>query len=248
MNERALRRYLEGAGVAPALAEAAVAARRAAPAGRDAPEPAADATPEPQPAGDDPVQAMEELARAARDCTRCGLAKTRTQVVFGVGDPRAALVIVGEAPGRDEDLKGEPFVGRAGRLLDRMLAAIGLARDEVYIMNVLKCRPPNNRNPLPEEVEACARWREAQLDILRPRVFMLLGRFAAQTMLGTSAAVSALRGRFHEVRGVPARVSWHPAYLLRQPGQKAGAWEDWLAVRRLLEKEKETGTGDPGSS
>ena len=229
MSEQARRAYLEALGVAPALAERLAARLPAA-------DRAVGRASARQDDARDPAQAMEDLARQASDCTRCALAKTRTQVVFGVGDVRARLVIIGEAPGRDEDLKGEPFVGRAGKLLDKMLAAIGLARREVYIMNVLKCRPPNNRNPQPEEIAACAWWRDAQLEILRPRVFMLLGRFAAQTMLGTNAPVSALRGRFHELRGVPARVSWHPAYLLRQPGQKAGAWEDWLAVKRLLEE------------
>ncbi len=236
MNKRARKLYLELAGVAPPLAAHFAAPEQAPLEGRATPPNAPATADVSSPAAEDPVKAMQKLARAASQCTRCALANTRTQVVFGVGDPKAALVIIGEAPGRDEDLQGEPFVGRAGKLLDKILAAIGLARSEVYIMNVLKCRPPNNRNPLPEEIAACSYWREAQLEVLRPRVFMLLGRFAAQTMLGTNAPVSSLRGRFHEVRGVPARVSWHPAYLLRQPAQKAGAWEDWLAVQKLLQQ------------
>jgi len=218
---KAQKAYLEAIGVDAPLAEHLLAApQRAASDQRE-----------------DPAQALGALAEEAKDCTRCALARTRTQVVFGVGDPKPELVVIGEAPGRDEDLQGEPFVGRAGKLLDKMLAAIGLSRKRgVYIMNVLKCRPPNNRNPLPEEIEACAWWREAQLDLLRPRVYALLGRFAAQTMLGTNQPVGALRGRVHELRGRPAIVSWHPAYLLRQPLQKRSAWEDWQRIAQLLQQ------------
>ncbi|RME84395.1 MAG: uracil-DNA glycosylase [Zetaproteobacteria bacterium] len=227
MRPEAQRLYLTLIGVDPVRIEALAAPQ----AQTQAPKPSPASSP-------DPVGAMQRLAEEARTCRRCALAETRTQVVFGVGDPRAKLVIIGEAPGRDEDLQGEPFVGRAGKLLDKILAAVGLSRAQVYIMNILKCRPPNNRDPRPEEIEACAHWRERQLEILRPKVIMLLGRVAAQTMLGTKAPTGSLRGRVHEVRGVPAIVSWHPAYLLRQPSQKRSAWEDWQKAIALLREDR----------
>jgi len=153
-----------------------------------------------------------------------------------VGDPHADILFIGEAPGRDEDMQGEPFVGRAGRLLDRMLAAMGLERRQVYIMNVIKCRPPNNRDPAPPEVEACARWFDPQWDAIAPKVVCLLGRVAAQRVLETEAPLSALRGRWHERRGVPVLVTYHPAYLLRSPAQKARAWDD---LRKLMRRWRE---------
>lgn len=183
-----------------------------------------------QPSGQGPD--LSQLARQAAGCTACSLADGRTQVVFGVGDAHADLVFIGEAPGREEDLKGEPFVGRAGKLLDRMLNAIGLDRSQVYIMNVVKCRPPANRDPRPEEVQACRRWFDPQLKAISPKLICLLGRVAAQEVLQTDAALAALRGRWHEYLGVPVWVTYHPAYLLRSPEQKRRAWEDMRSLMR----------------
>lgn len=182
----------------------------------------------------DAEQAMRSLAEQARACQACKLARTRTQVVFGVGSATADLVFIGEAPGRDEDLQGEPFVGRAGRLLDRMLAAIGLRRDQVYIMNTIKCRPPNNRDPEADELAACHVWFDRQLSILAPKVICLLGRVAAQKVLETEQPLRALRGRWHELNGIPVLVSYHPAYLLRSPQQKRHSWQDLLALKNRL--------------
>jgi len=174
---------------------------------------------------------LEELARQAASCQGCTLAEQRHSVVFGVGNPHAEIVFIGEAPGRDEDLKGEPFVGRAGQLLDRMLAALDLDRSDVYIMNTVKCRPPNNRDPRPDEVEACSKWFDAQLAALSPKMICLLGRVAAQTVLETDASLSALRGKWHQFHGIPVRVLYHPAFLLRSPQQKRHAWQDLCTIR-----------------
>jgi len=175
------------------------------------------------------------LQGAASNCTACGLSESRTQVVFGVGAERPDVLFIGEAPGEQEDLQGEPFVGRAGKLLDQMLAALNWSRDNVYIMNVIKCRPPANRDPKPEEVLACSRWFDAQWALLQPKVVCLLGRVAAQRVLQSDAPLSALRGRWHEYRGVPVWVTYHPAYLLRTPAGKAAVWQDLrrLAARSL---------------
>ncbi|HKJ83424.1 MAG TPA: uracil-DNA glycosylase [Mariprofundaceae bacterium] len=175
---------------------------------------------------------LQDLARDAAGCVVCPLSEERTQVVFGVGNPNADLVFIGEAPGRDEDLKGEPFVGRAGRLLDRMLVGLGLDRTSVYIMNVVKCHPSNNRDPRPEEIEACSRWFDAQLRLLSPKVICVLGRVAAQSLLETDAPLGSLRGRWHEYHDVPVWVTYHPAYLLRSPHQKARAWEDLRSLQK----------------
>lgn len=173
-----------------------------------------------------PCRDLVALAEDAATCRLCALAETRNSVVFGVGNPDADLVLIGEAPGRDEDLKGEPFVGRAGQLLDRMLHAVGLDRERVYIMNTIKCRPPNNRDPKPDEVAACNLWFEQQLEALQPKMICLLGRVAAQTVLETDATLGSLRGRWHDYRGIPVRVTYHPAYLLRSPQQKRKSWQD----------------------
>lgn len=177
----------------------------------------------------------EALRQAVETCSRCPLHETRTKPVFGVGDRRAQWLVIGEAPGADEDRQGEPFVGQAGKLLDAMLAAIGQKRgDNVYIANVLKSRPPGNRDPKPEEVAACIPYLERQIDLIRPRIILALGRFAAQSLLLTESSISRLRGRVHEYRGVPMVVTYHPAYLLRNPVDKAKAWEDLcLAVATL---------------
>jgi DNA polymerase len=178
---------------------------------------------------------LNALSVKAADCRLCGLAETRNKVVFGVGNSHADLVFIGEAPGRDEDITGEPFVGRAGKLLDRMLSGIGLDREQIYIMNTIKCRPPNNRDPRAEEVEACNLWFEQQLDMLAPKVICLLGRVAAQTVLQTDATLGSLRGRWHDYNGIPVWVTYHPAYLLRSPQQKKHSWQDLLTLSGRLQ-------------
>lgn len=176
-----------------------------------------------------------ELKSAVKACEACGLRKTCTQTVFGVGDEQADWLLVGEAPGAEEDARGEPFVGQAGRLLDNMLAAIGLARGEnVYICNVLKCRPPGNRNPEPFEVGQCAPHLLRQLELIKPKLILAMGRFAVQTLLGTEASIASLRGRLHRYQGVPLIVTYHPAYLLRSLPDKAKAWEDLCFARRSI--------------
>lgn len=179
----------------------------------------------------------DDLARHVAACTRCDLHKTRTQTVFGIGDRKARLMIVGEAPGRDEDQQGEPFVGRAGQLLNAMLKAIGLVRDQVYIANVLKCRPPNNRDPQAAEVAACSGYLWRQLQLIEPDVLVALGRHAAHSLLETSDSLARLRGQSHGLRdfNLPVVVTYHPAYLLRTPADKRKAWEDLRFVRRLLQ-------------
>jgi uracil-DNA glycosylase len=167
---------------------------------------------------------------------RCALHETRTNVVFGVGNPRADLVVVGEAPGQQEDRTGLPFVGPAGKLLDLLLLSVGLTRDEVYICNVLKCRPPQNRNPLPGEVECCAPYLHSQLELIAPRVLLAVGKFAAQTLIGTDAPVGRLRGRVHEYRGIPLVATFHPAYLLRSRQQVRATWEDLQLAREVLDR------------
>lgn len=180
-----------------------------------------------------------ELRQAIQSCTACDLYKTRTQGVPGVGDEHAEWLIVGEAPGADEDAKGEPFVGQAGKLLDAMLDAIGLRRGEnVYIANVLKSRPPGNRNPAPEEVAACLPYLERQIQLIQPKLILALGRFAAQSLLNTEEAISRLRGRVHQYQGVPLIATYHPAYLLRNLPDKAKAWEDLCLARETMGKLK----------
>lgn len=178
----------------------------------------------------------EALASTVAACRACDLCETRTQTVFGVGNRQAELLVIGEAPGADEDRDGEPFVGRAGQLLNRMLAAIGLPRQQVYIANILKCRPPGNRDPRPEEVLSCQPYLMRQIELIGPRLILAVGRISAQTLLGTDLPLGRLRGRWLELgpQGIPLRVTYHPAYLLRSPDQKARAWEDLTAVARRL--------------
>ncbi len=178
------------------------------------------------------LKTLDELSQEASDCRLCSLADTRKSVVFGIGNPHADLVFIGEAPGRDEDIQGEPFVGQAGQLLDRMLQAIELDRQKVYIMNTIKCRPPNNRDPKVDEVQSCNLWFEQQLNLLQPKIICLLGRVAAQTVLETDAPLGSLRGRWHDYNGIPAWVTYHPAYLLRSPKQKHKSWHDFTVLAR----------------
>jgi DNA polymerase len=168
------------------------------------------------------------------DCQRCPLSVTRKSLVFGVGNPAARLVLVGEAPGREEDEKGEPFVGEAGRLLDRILLAMGLQRDQVYICNVLKCRPPNNRDPEPVEVATCEPFLKQQLAAIRPELIVALGRFAIQTLLQTKVPISRLRGTWQSYQGIPLMPTYHPAYLLRNPLGKREVWADMRQVMQRL--------------
>ncbi|HXN06601.1 MAG TPA: uracil-DNA glycosylase, partial [Nitrospiria bacterium] len=167
------------------------------------------------------------------------LYSTRTQLVFGTGNPNPELVFVGEAPGADEDLKGEPFVGRAGQLLTRMIEAMGLNRNLVFITNILKSRPPGNRNPEPDEIRACLPFLIAQLEVLKPKVICALGSFAAQTLLQTEEKISKLRGRFHDYRGIKLMPTYHPAYLLRNPVEKKAVWEDMQMIMKELHIEPE---------
>ncbi len=173
---------------------------------------------------------LQQLRAAALSCTDCALSESRTQVVFGIGSEQPDVLFIGEAPGEQEDKIGEPFVGKAGKLLDQMLAALNWSRDNVYIMNVVKCRPSGNRNPNEKEVEACSRWFDAQWQVLQPKLVCLLGKVAAQRVLGSDASLASLRGRWHEYRGVPVWVTYHPAYLLRSPTQKARAWLDFRVL------------------
>jgi DNA polymerase len=178
---------------------------------------------------------LAEVDAVAQQCTACALARGRRTVVFGVGDPDADLMLIGEGPGAEEDRRGEPFVGPAGQLLDKIIAAIGLTREQVYIANVVKCRPPGNRDPLPEEVAACRAYLDAQIDLVRPKAIVALGRVAAQSLLGNDLPLGRLRGVWHKVRGVDLRVTYHPAGLLRNPNWKRPCWEDMQIVRdRLL--------------
>jgi uracil-DNA glycosylase len=183
----------------------------------------------------EPAVRLAQLAAAVHDCRKCGLHRGRTQVVFGTGDPAAALVFVGEAPGHDEDVQGEPFVGSAGQLLNRIIAAIGLTREQVYMLNVIKCRPPQNRNPQPDEIAACWPILQAQLACIHPRIICALGTFAAQTLLQTEERISRLRGRFHRLGDIQVMPTYHPAFLLRNPQYKRAVWEDMQLVQGALE-------------
>jgi DNA polymerase len=182
------------------------------------------------------VASLDEIAGMVRACTRCPLYQTATNGVPGEGSGAAELVCVGEAPGANEDATGRPFVGQAGQLLTKILAAINLSRDEVFIVNVLKHRPPGNRNPRPEEVEACRPYLVRQLELLRPKVIVAFGTFAAQTLLETKLAIGKLRGAVHRYHGIPVIVTYHPAALLRNPAWKRPTWEDVQLARRILDR------------
>ncbi|HCZ48791.1 MAG TPA: uracil-DNA glycosylase, partial [Gammaproteobacteria bacterium] len=183
----------------------------------------------------DTEQLWGSLVAQISDCRGCALHQTRTRTVPGIGDRKAGLLVIGEAPGADEDRQGEPFVGRAGKLLTNMLRAIGLEREQVYITNILKCRPPGNRDPRPDEAAACRGYLERQMDLLAPRLVLVVGRIAAQQLLQTDQPIGAMRGSVVQLPGrdIPVVVTYHPAYLLRSPEQKAKAWRDLQLVARL---------------
>ncbi|HUJ01485.1 MAG TPA: uracil-DNA glycosylase [Usitatibacter sp.] len=227
------KRSLEALELAPvaSLYGLADAPAQLAPADRDSPVTPASVAP----SGNVASMGWAELREAARSCTACVLCRQRKQAVFGVGDEAAPWLFIGEGPGADEDQQGDPFVGQAGKLLDNMLAAIGLARGrEVYIANVVKCRPPGNRTPTPEEAAACAPYLDRQIELLGPKLIVALGKTAAIRLLSTEASLASLRGRVHRYRGTPLVVTYHPAYLLRSLPDKAKAWEDLLFARRTL--------------
>ena len=181
----------------------------------------------------------EELAAAVRECTACSLCATRTQTVFGVGNRQAEWLVIGEAPGADEDRLGEPFVGRAGKLLDPMLQAVGQNRERAYVANILKCRPPENRDPTPDEAAQCRPFLNRQIALIRPRLILAVGRIAAQNLLGTDTPIGKLRGQVHRFgpARIPLVVTYHPAYLLRSPREKRKAWDDLRLARRALAAE-----------
>jgi uracil-DNA glycosylase len=197
--------------------------------------PAADPAPAQAPVAG-PQPGWAELERAVKSCTLCPLHQTRTQGVFGVGNRAAQWMVIGEAPGADEDRQGEPFVGRAGQLLNAMLKAIGLRREQVFIANILKSRPPNNRDPRPEEVRACLPYLFRQIELVNPKLILCVGRIAAQTLLETDTSIGKLRGQLHRIAGNrPMIVTYHPAYLLRSPGEKRKSWSDLLLALRTFE-------------
>jgi uracil-DNA glycosylase len=191
----------------------------------------------PQEARETPVKlnVLDQVREELGECTRCKLHKGRRNIVFGVGNPRARLMFVGEAPGEDEDLQGFPFVGKAGQLLTRMIEAMGLRREDVYICNTVKCRPPNNRNPEPDELLACEPFLKGQLAAVRPSAIVTLGKFAAQALLREQTPITRLRGQWREYEGIPVMPTFHPAYLLRSPGEKGKVWDDLKQVMKKLE-------------
>jgi DNA polymerase len=179
---------------------------------------------------------LEKVREELGDCRRCKLHSTRTNIVFGTGNPKARLIFVGEGPGRDEDLQGKPFVGLAGQLLTKIIQAIQLTREEVYIANIIKCRPPGNRNPEPDEIRACEPFLIKQLEAIRPRLICALGTFAAQTLLKTEEKISLLRGRFHQYQGISLMPTYHPAFLLRNPNSKRDVWEDMKKIKKEYDR------------
>jgi len=185
-------------------------------------------------------QTWTDLEAEVAACTLCDLCQTRTQTVFGTGNKHAEMMIIGEAPGQSEDEQGKPFVGKAGQLLTEMLRAIGLERDEVFITNILKCRPPNNRDPKPDEAELCGAYLSRQINLIKPKLILSVGRISAQTLLKTDAPIGKLRGRVHDLDGTPLVVVYHPAYLLRSLTEKRKAWQDLLLALRTLNTTKAT--------
>lgn len=227
-SEHARRQYLDALGIDVWRARGAEEIVDEAPREADVPSDAA-------------LLDWDSLRDTVARCTRCELHQSRTQTVFGVGNEQADLLVIGEAPGAEEDRQGEPFVGRAGKLLDEMLRAIGLDRNTVFIANVLKCRPPGNRDPKQDEAESCRSYLDRQIDLINPRVILAVGRIAAQQLLGSDLPLGRMRGRQHRLAGrdAPVVVTYHPAYLLRSPSQKRKSWQDLCLARDLLQ--------DPGA-
>jgi uracil-DNA glycosylase family 4 len=186
---------------------------------------------------DEKKAALDALREEIGDCTRCKLSKGRQNIVFGEGDPEAVLMFIGEAPGREEDIQARPFVGEAGKLLTRLIEKMGLSREKVYIGNIVKCRPPQNRDPEEDEMRTCSPFIDRQIDIIFPRIIISLGRVASQTLMGTKIPITKLRGRFYEYKGIPVMPTFHPAYLLRNPKDKWLVWED---VQKVMERLKES--------
>jgi len=182
------------------------------------------------------TESIYDLNNLICNCQKCELGKTRTNFVFGVGNPNADIVLIGEAPGADEDAQGEPFVGRAGQLLNKILDATGFKREEVFICNILKCRPPGNRNPVPEEIEKCRPYLEKQLKLINPKLILLLGRVAAESLLKTKEPLARLRGRIHDYKGWKVMITFHPAALLRNPNWKRPTWEDMKQFKKVYEE------------
>jgi DNA polymerase len=236
-----LRRHLEWLRDA-GLAEVEISAKRSTPSSREQRPPGGEPpSPEVAPVGPYSLAdkgcasaALLEVRGELGECSRCKLAGGRTNLVFGVGRPDAELLFVGEGPGADEDAQGEPFVGKAGQLLTRMIEAMGLRREDVYIANVVKCRPPGNRDPEPDEIAACEPFLKAQIAALSPRIIVALGRFAVQTLLRDTTPITRQRGRWREYEGVKLMPTFHPAYLFRNPGEKKKAWEDLKLVMKEL--------------
>ncbi len=182
------------------------------------------------------AETLDELNAKINTCTKCGLNKLRTNFVFGVGNPNADVVVIGEAPGADEDAQGEPFVGRAGQLLNKILEATGFKREEVFILNILKCRPPGNRNPAPDEAELCRPYLDKQLKLINPKLLLLLGKVASETLLKTKEPLNKLRGKVHDYKGWKLMITFHPAALLRNPNWKRPTWEDMQQFKALYEE------------
>jgi DNA polymerase len=181
-------------------------------------------------------KSLDDFCDKIRNCTKCELGYSRNNFVFGAGDPQADLMLIGEAPGREEDLQGEPFVGAAGKLLDKMLKAIHFEREEVYIANILKCRPPENRDPRPDEIETCKPYLFQQIELIKPKIILALGRISAQVLLETKSALGRLRGEFHDFNGIKFLVTYHPAALLRYQQYKRPTWEDLQLLRKEYDK------------
>ncbi|MFN7940602.1 MAG: uracil-DNA glycosylase [Thermoanaerobaculia bacterium] len=238
--------YLLDLGFEEVYRRPAAALRAGEPAGHGAPPPrqapAATGTAAPEPPSSGALTAspaervarLSELAAQVADCRLCGLCAGRNQTVFGSGDPDARLMFIGEGPGAEEDKRGLPFVGRAGELLTKIIRAIDLGREQVYIANIVKCRPPGNREPQPDEVAACRAYLAEQIDLVHPEVLVALGRVAAQSLLGTDTPIGKMRGQWYTVRGIATMVTYHPAALLRNPALKRPTWEDMQAVRERL--------------
>ena len=182
------------------------------------------------------AESLEVLNSMICNCQKCALGKTRNKFVFGVGNPNAVAMLIGEAPGADEDAQGEPFVGRAGKLLNDILKAVNLTREDVYIANILKCRPPNNRDPLPSEEETCMPYLQKQIDLINPKIILCLGRIAANGLLGKKLSLGALRESNYEINGIRVMATYHPAALLRNPHWKRGCWEDFKKFRKLYDE------------